>query len=165
MKTWKRSDLEPVQSPHESDRRDTQMRTLVLRLKRLWNTPVEFYGIDRPEPQAGSWHGLLLFVVLLVVLGLLWLIRYLPERTYLVQLSSLSSQDRTAGGALGGGRRRADTVTCGVRGQTADGPARHLARDRPDRLARQDKTTGRVNRCRHEARMIVHHRSASRDNT
>jgi hypothetical protein len=60
------------------------MRTLVQRLKRLWNTPVEFYGVDRPEPQAGPWHGLLLFVILLVVLGLLWLIRYLPERTYLV---------------------------------------------------------------------------------
>jgi hypothetical protein len=54
------------------------------RLKRLWNTPVEFYGVDRSEPQAGPWHGLLLFVILLVVLGLLWLIRYLPERTYLV---------------------------------------------------------------------------------
>jgi hypothetical protein len=65
-------------------RRDTRMRTLVQRLKRLWNTPVEFYGVDRPEPQAGLWHGLLLFVLLLVVLGLLWLIRYLPERTYLV---------------------------------------------------------------------------------
>jgi hypothetical protein len=77
-------DLEPVQEPHEIDRRDSRMRTLVQRLKRLWDTPVEFYGIDRPEPQAGSWHGLLLFVVLLVVLGLLWLIRYLPERTYLV---------------------------------------------------------------------------------
>jgi hypothetical protein len=60
------------------------MRTLVQRLKRLWHTPVEFYGVDRPEPQAGPWHGLLLFVVLLVILGLLWLIRYLPERTYLV---------------------------------------------------------------------------------
>jgi hypothetical protein len=60
------------------------MRTLVQRLKRLWNTPVEFYGVDRPEPQAGPWHGLLLFVILLVVLGLLWLIRYIPERTYLV---------------------------------------------------------------------------------
>jgi hypothetical protein len=68
----------------DTDRRDTRMRTLVQRLKRLWNTPVEFYGVDRPEPQAGSWHGLLLFVILLVVLGLLWLIRYLPERTYLV---------------------------------------------------------------------------------
>jgi hypothetical protein len=65
------------------------MRTLVQRLKRLWNTPVEFYGVDRPEPQAGPWHGLLLFVVLLVILGLLWLIRYLPERTYLVQLPSI----------------------------------------------------------------------------
>jgi hypothetical protein len=60
------------------------MRTLVQRLKRLWHTPVEFYGVDRPEPQAGSWHGLLLFVVL-VILVLLWLVRYLPERTYLVQ--------------------------------------------------------------------------------
>jgi hypothetical protein len=68
------------------------MRTLVQRLKRLWDTPVEFYGIDRPEPQAGPWHGLMLFVVLLVVLGLLWLIRYLPERTYLVQLPSMSLQ-------------------------------------------------------------------------
>jgi hypothetical protein len=68
------------------------MRTLVQRLKRLWNTPVEFYGVDRPEPQAGPWHGLLLFVVLLVVLGLLWLIRYLPERTSLVQLPSVSPQ-------------------------------------------------------------------------
>jgi len=66
------------------------MRTLVQRLKRLWHTPVEFYGVDRPEPQAGPWHGLMLFVVLLVVLGLLWLIRYLPERTYLVQLSTLA---------------------------------------------------------------------------
>jgi hypothetical protein len=54
------------------------------RLKRWWHTPVEFYGVDRPEPQAGSWHGLLLFVLLLVVLGLLWLVRYLPERTVLV---------------------------------------------------------------------------------
>ena len=84
VKTWKRPDLEPVQEPHERDRRDSRMRTLVQRLKRLWNTPVEFYGVDRPEPQAGPWHGLLLFVVLLVVLGLLWLIRYLPERKYLV---------------------------------------------------------------------------------
>jgi hypothetical protein len=60
------------------------MRSLVQRLKRVWHTPVEFYGVDRPEPQAGSWHGLLLFVLLLVVLGLLWLVRYLPERTVLV---------------------------------------------------------------------------------
>jgi hypothetical protein len=60
------------------------MRPLVQRLTRWWHTPVEFYGVDRPEPQAGPWHGLLLFVILLVVLGLLWLIRYLPERTYLV---------------------------------------------------------------------------------
>ena len=60
------------------------MRTLMARLKRVWNTPVEFYGVDRPEIQAGPWHGLMLFVILLVVLGLLWLIRYLPERTYLV---------------------------------------------------------------------------------
>jgi len=60
------------------------MRALMQRLKRVWNTPVEFYGVDRPEPQAGSWHGLLLFVLLLVVLGLLWLINYLPERTVLV---------------------------------------------------------------------------------
>jgi hypothetical protein len=45
------------------------MRPLVQRLKRLWNTPVEFYGVDRPEPQAGPWHGLMLFVVLLMVLG------------------------------------------------------------------------------------------------
>jgi hypothetical protein len=62
------------------------MRPLMNRLKRLWNTPVEFYGVDRPEPQAGPWHGLMLFVILLVVLGLLWLIRYLPERTYLVHV-------------------------------------------------------------------------------
>lgn len=66
-------------------RRDTRMRTFVRRLKQLWDTPVEFYGVDRPEPQAGPWHGLMLFVILLMVLGLLWLIRYLPERTYLVQ--------------------------------------------------------------------------------
>jgi hypothetical protein len=84
MTTWRRSDLEPVPSPHEVCRRDTRMRTLVQRLIRVWNTPVEFYGVDRPEPQAGPWHGLMLFVILLVVLGLLWLIRYLPERTYLV---------------------------------------------------------------------------------
>ena len=62
------------------------MRALVQRLKRLWNTPLEFYGVDRPEIQAGPWHGLMLFVVLLVVMSLLWLVRYLPERTYLVQL-------------------------------------------------------------------------------
>jgi hypothetical protein len=74
------------------------MRTLVQRLKRWWNTPVEFYGVDRPEPQAGPWHGLLLFVVLLVVLGLLWLVRYLPERTYLVQLPSMSPQRPHRGG-------------------------------------------------------------------
>jgi hypothetical protein len=67
------------------------MRTLVQRLKRLWNTPVEFYGVDRPEIQAGPWHGLLLFVVLL--------------RTYLVQLPSMSSQGRTAVGESGGGHR------------------------------------------------------------
>jgi hypothetical protein len=83
------------------------MRSLVQRLKRLWNTPVEFYGVDRPEIQAGPWHGLLLFVVLLVILGLLWLIRYLPERTYLVQLLSMSSQGRTAMGESGGGHRHA----------------------------------------------------------
>jgi hypothetical protein len=79
------------------------MRTLVQRLKRLWNTPVEFYGVDRPEPQAGPWHGLMLFVVLLVILGLLWLIRYLPERTYQVQHPSMSPQGRTAG-EIGGDR-------------------------------------------------------------
>jgi hypothetical protein len=106
--TWKRPDLEPVPYPHALDRRDTQMRTLVQRLKRLWNTPVEFYGVDRPEPQAGPWHGLMLFVVLLVVLGLLWLIRYLPERTSLVQLPSMSLQGRTAAGELRGGPKRAD---------------------------------------------------------
>jgi hypothetical protein len=55
------------------------MRPLVQRLKRLWNTPVEFYGVDRPEPQAGPWHGLLLFVVLLVILGLL--ARQIPPGT------------------------------------------------------------------------------------
>jgi hypothetical protein len=60
------------------------MRTVVQRLNRLWNTPVAFYGVDRPEIQAGPWHGLMLFVVLLVVLGLLWLTRYLPGPTYLV---------------------------------------------------------------------------------
>jgi hypothetical protein len=102
------------------------MRALVQRLKRLWNTPVEFYGVDRPEPQAGPWHGLMLFVVLLVTLGLLWLIRYLPERTYLVQLPCLSPQDRIAAGELGGGQRRGDTVTSGARGKTADPLARLL---------------------------------------
>jgi hypothetical protein len=45
----------------------------------------------------------MLFVVLLVVLGLLWLIRYLPERTYLVQLPSMSLQGCAAAGELGGG--------------------------------------------------------------
>ncbi len=80
------------------------MRSLVQRLKRLWNTPVEFYGVDRPEPQAGPWHGLMLFVILLVVLGLLWLIRYLPEQTYLVHdwppetRSSLAQAIRSSGG-------------------------------------------------------------------
>src|SRR5688500_18293924 len=93
------------------------MRTLAQRLKRVWNTPVEFYGVDRPEPQAGPWHGLLLFVVLLVILGLLWLIRYLPERTYLVQLPSMSPQGRTAAGEIGGGQRRGDIVTSGERGK------------------------------------------------
>jgi hypothetical protein len=42
------------------------MRTIVNRLKRLWTTPVEFYGVDRPEPQAGRWQGLIIFVVLMV---------------------------------------------------------------------------------------------------
>jgi hypothetical protein len=72
------------------------MRILVQRLRRLWNTPVEFYGIDSPEPQAAPWQGLMLFVVMLVVMGLLWLIRYLPERTHLVQLPSISLQVRSA---------------------------------------------------------------------
>ena len=60
------------------------MRTFMHRLKRWWDTPVEFYGVDRSEPQVDSWHGLFLFVLLLVVLGLLWLVKYLPARTYLV---------------------------------------------------------------------------------
>jgi hypothetical protein len=111
------------------------LRTLVQRLKRWWNTPVEFYGVDHPEPQAEPWHGLLLFVVLLVVLGLLWLIRYLPERTYLLQLPSTTSQGRTAVGEIDGGQRRGNTVTSGERGKTADDLARRLARDRPDLLA------------------------------
>jgi hypothetical protein len=74
------------------------------RLKRWWHTPVEFYGVDRPEPQAGSWHGLLLFVLLLVVLGLLWLVRYLPERTVLVHdgppetCSHVAQAERPSGG-------------------------------------------------------------------
>src|SRR5262245_46854197 len=72
------------------------MRALVERLKRLWNTPVEFYGVDRPEPQAGPWHGLMLFVILLVVLGLLWLIRYIPERTYLVHVCPPETHSRFA---------------------------------------------------------------------
>jgi hypothetical protein len=79
------------------------MRTLVQRLKRLWNTPVEFYGVDRPEPQAGSWHGLLLFVILLVVLGLLWLIRYLPERTVLVHVYPPETRSRVAQAARSSG--------------------------------------------------------------
>ena len=91
------------------------MRILVQRLKRVWNTPVEFYGVDRPEPQAGPWHGLLLFVVLLVVLGLLWLIRYLPERTYLVDLPALCPQGCTAAREIGDGQRRGDPVTSGER--------------------------------------------------
>jgi hypothetical protein len=66
------------------------MRALIQRLKRLWNTPVEFYGVDRSEAQAGLWHGLMLFVVLLVIMSLLWLIRYLPERTYLVEHPTLA---------------------------------------------------------------------------
>jgi hypothetical protein len=111
------------------------MHTLVQQLKRLWNTPVEFYGVDRPEPQAGPWHGLLLFVVLLVVLGLLWLIRYLPERTYLVQLPSISPQGRTAAGEVGGGQRRGDTVTSGARGKTADDLARRLTISAHDRAS------------------------------
>jgi hypothetical protein len=141
-KTWKLPDLEQVQSPHEVYRRDTRMRTLVQRLKRLWNTPVEFYGVDRQEPQAGPWHGLMLFVVLLVVLGLLWLIRYLPARTYLVQLPSMSPQGRTAAGEIGGGQRRGDTITSDERGKTADGLARRLARDRPDLLAGEYQDQG-----------------------
>jgi hypothetical protein len=67
------------------------MPALMQRLKRLWNTPVEFYGIDRPEPQAGPWHGMIVFVILLVVMLLLWLVRYLPERTYLVQRPALAT--------------------------------------------------------------------------
>jgi hypothetical protein len=111
------------------------MRALVQRLKRLWNTPVEFYGVDRPEPQAGPWHGLLLFVVLLVILGLLWLIRYLPERTYLVELPSMSPQGHTPAGAIGGGQRRGDPVTSGERGKTADDSARRLTLSAHDRAS------------------------------
>ena len=118
------------------------MRALVQWLTRLWNTPVEFYGGDRPEIQAGPWHGLMLFVVLLVVLGLLWLIRYLPERTYLVPLPSMSLQGWAAAGELGGGQRRGDTVTSGERGNTAGGLARRLARDRPDLLAGEYQDQG-----------------------
>jgi hypothetical protein len=120
------------------------MRTLVQRLKRLWNTPVEFYGVDRPEPQAGPWHGLLLFVVLLVILGLLWLLKYLPERTYLVQVPSVSPQGRTAAGAIGGGQWRGDTVTSGERGKTADDLARLLtvsAHDRASAARRSPRST------------------------
>jgi hypothetical protein len=95
------------------------MRTLVQRLKRWWNTPVEFYGVDRPEPQAGPWHGLLLFVALLMILGLLWLIRYLPERTYVVQCPSMSLHSRTAVGEIGGWPMRGDTATSGARQKTA----------------------------------------------
>jgi hypothetical protein len=51
------------------------MRTLMNRLKRLWTTPVEFYGVDRPGPQAGPWQSLMIFIVLIVLLGLLWLSR------------------------------------------------------------------------------------------
>ena len=145
VKTYKRPDLEPVQAPHNVDRRDKRMRTLVQRLKRLWNTPVEFYGVDRPEPQAGSWHGLLLFVVLLVILGLLWLIRYLPARTYLVQAPSMSRSGCTAAGETGAGQRRGDPVTSGAPGKTADGQARHLARDRSDLLTREDEPQGACN--------------------
>jgi hypothetical protein len=103
------------------------MRTLVQRLTRWWHTPVEFYGVDRPEPQAGSWHGLLLFVVLLVILGLLWLIRYFPERTYLVQLPSMSPQSRTAAREISGGQRRGTPVTSGERGKATADLARLLS--------------------------------------
>jgi hypothetical protein len=105
------------------------MRILVQRLKRVWNTPVEFYGVDRPEPQAGPWHGLLLFVVLLVVLGLLWLIRYLPERTYLVDLPAMCPQGCTAAREIGDGQRRGDPVTSGER---AFAPSSDLLRDPSD---------------------------------
>jgi hypothetical protein len=93
------------------------MRALVQRLKRLWNTPVEFYGVDRPEPQAGPWHGLMLFVVLLVVMSLLWLIRYLPERTYLVQhptlakISHLHLENPHSTGFSGSGRYRSSEAS------------------------------------------------------
>jgi hypothetical protein len=73
------------------NRWNMRMRALMQRLKRLWHTPVEFYGVDRPEPQAGPWHGLILFVILLVILSLLWLVRYLPERTYLVEHRTLAN--------------------------------------------------------------------------
>jgi hypothetical protein len=76
------------------------MRPLMQRLKRLWNTPVEFYGVDRPEPQAGPWHGLMLFVVLLVIMSLLWLVKYLPERTYLVESPQHGQDHRYAGGEV-----------------------------------------------------------------
>jgi hypothetical protein len=91
------------------------MRPFMDHLKRLWNTPVEFYGVDCPEPQAGPWHGLMLFVILLVVLGLLWLISYLPERTSLAHdwppetRSRLAQATRSPGGltlGIGEDRRR-----------------------------------------------------------
>jgi len=87
LPTWLTAAKRPHGQRPVDDEGSPLMRTLMTRLKRIWHTPVEFYGIDHPEPQAGSWHGLLLFVILLVVLGLLWLIRYLPERTYLVHMA------------------------------------------------------------------------------
>jgi hypothetical protein len=116
------------------------MRLLVQWLKRVWHTPVEFYGVDRPEPQAGPWHGLLLFVVLLVVLGLLWLIRYLPERTYLVELPAMRSQGCTAAREIGGGQRRGDTVTSGERMfPPSSGLLRHPSAHPPDHGQREER--------------------------
>jgi hypothetical protein len=62
---------------------------------------------------------LLVFVVLLVVLGLLWLVKYLPERTVLVHPSSMTSQGPATAGAIGRGRMSGDPVPAAARGKTA----------------------------------------------
>jgi hypothetical protein len=124
------------------------MRTLVQRLKRWWNTPVEFYGVDRPEPQAGPWHGLLLFVILLMVLGLLWLIRYLPERTYLVHDWPPETRSRVAQVARSSGGLTLDPLVGGMRleGQRRGPPSatdpRYRVATAAKRLLVGDEVTG-----------------------
>ena len=51
-KTWKLPDPRAGSITARGLQKGHADAILVQGMKRLWNTPVEFYGVDRPEPQA-----------------------------------------------------------------------------------------------------------------